>query len=105
MNALSKRARFEEAAYANHQTEEFLARANSLRKLGEWAASQMMEENAPAIAAYADALVRTGSLDPNAVNGVADSLKLHGCNTQVNQPPSSPSEPCSEAEGDGCVDL
>ncbi|MBB35235.1 MAG: hypothetical protein CME88_07245 [Hirschia sp.] len=79
MTALSKRARFEETAFANHRTEEFLARANSLRKLGEWAASQMMDDQSPAIAKYADALVRSGSIDPNAIRGVADSLSLHGC--------------------------
>lgn len=78
MNALNMRARAEETAYANRQTQEFYARVESLRKLGSWAASQMMDGEAPAVALFAEALVRAGVVDKAALDSVAETLQMNG---------------------------
>ena len=78
MNALVKRGRAEESVFANRQKEEFLAKAVGLRKLGEWAASHMMDENAPAVKTFAEALVRSGVANDAIFNNVADRINEAG---------------------------
>ena len=83
MSSLHKRARAEEAVFANQQTAEFYARAAGLKRLGEWAAEHMMEKGSPAVAVYAEALVRSGVLGEDPLAVVHDSFRNHGVDVPV----------------------
>lgn len=74
MKAFQKRARAEEAVFAVRNATEFNVWAGGLRRLGEWAASEMMGEGAPAIRDYADALVRSGVAGSDAFSNVHNDL-------------------------------
>ena len=78
MKQFKARARGEEAVYANKQTSEFLAHAAGLRRLGEWAAEQMMGEGAPAVQDYADTLVRARVVGTDVVESVRADLRIAG---------------------------
>ncbi|MFC7291727.1 ATPase inhibitor subunit zeta [Hirschia litorea] len=78
MKQFQARARAEEAVYANKQTSEFLIQARGLRQLGEWAAKELMGENTPGVAIYAEALVRSGIAGSDAFKVVEDDLRLAG---------------------------
>lgn len=78
MKSLQDRVRAEEAMFANRQAAEFAVWAGGLRRLGEWAAREMMGANAPAVSAYAEALVRSGVAGADAFRSVAEDLKLAG---------------------------
>ena len=78
MKMFQARARAEEAVYANRQTREFLATANSLRRLGEWAAQNMEKADPDAVSAYADALVRAGVVGEDVLSNVKDDLREQG---------------------------
>jgi len=78
MKTLHDRVRAEEAMYANRQAAEFAVWAGGLRRLGEWAAREMMGPNAPAVAEYAQALVRSGVAGMDAFKAVADDLSAAG---------------------------
>ncbi len=81
MKNLTARARAEEAVYANRQTQEFILQAHSLRRLGEWAASEMKEENAEQIAHYAETLVKAGIAGVGSAKSVAEDLRAAGIET------------------------
>lgn len=78
MKAFNDRVRAEEAVFANRQATEFTVWAGGLRRLGEWAAREMMGPNAPAVSAYAEALVRSGVAGSDAFKCVADDLCAAG---------------------------
>ena len=78
MKSLHDRVRAEEAVFANRQAVEFAVWAGGLRRLGEWAAREMMGSNAPAVAAYAEALVRSGVAGADAFASVAADLRTAG---------------------------
>lgn len=78
MTSLNDRVRAEEAVFANRNATEFMVWAGGLRRLGEWAAREMMGPNAPAVQAYADALVRSGVAGSDAFQCVAADLKAAG---------------------------
>jgi|GEM_PF-5140518 len=78
MKQLHARALAEAAVYANKQKTEFLVQAKGLRQLGEWAAKEMMGEDAPGIKTYAEALVRSGIAGSDAFKNVEDDLRLAG---------------------------
>jgi len=85
MNQLKKRARAEEAVFASRKTQEFLAHSRSLHRLGEWAATQMMGEEAPGVAAYAEALVRAGIAGSDAQKAVSEDLHHAGLVPAANE--------------------
>lgn len=85
MKQLKARARAEEAVYVNRETQEFMVQASGMRRLGEWAAEMMMGENAPAVATYADALVRSGVAGSNSFQCVFDDLHLAGREVSENE--------------------
>jgi len=78
MKSVHSRVDAQEAAYAHSQATEFVVWAGGLRRLGEWAAREMMGENAPAVAEYAQALVRSGVAGMDAFKAVADDLVAAG---------------------------
>jgi hypothetical protein len=84
MNQLKKRARAEEAVFASRQTQEFLAHSRSLHRLGEWAATQMMGKEAPAITTYAEALVRSGIAGADVQQSVKQDLHNAGLAPSAN---------------------
>lgn len=88
MKQLQARARAEEAVYANKQTTEFLVQARSLRQLGEWAAKELMGDDAPGVATYAEALVRSGIAGSDAFKNVEDDLRLAGHEESSSEVPS-----------------
>lgn len=81
MNKLSARARAEEAVYVNRQTQEFILHAHSLRRLGEWAASEMMGKEAEHVSHYAETLVKAGVVGTDPLKHVADDLREAGVET------------------------
>lgn len=78
MKQLSARARAEEAVFANRNTQEFVLHAQSLRRLGEWAASEMMGKDAEHVANYAETLVKAGIAGIDPLTNVAKDLRDAG---------------------------
>ncbi len=78
MKSLHQRARAEEAVYANRKATEFASWAGGLRRLGEWAATEMMGDKAPAVEAYADALVKAGVAGLDTIGHVGADLRDAG---------------------------
>lgn len=78
MKQLAARARAEETIYANRRQEEFIVHARSLRRLGEWAAENMLGKDAEHVANYAEALVKSSIAGSDPFQSVANDLREAG---------------------------
>ena len=78
MKQLSARASAEEAVNANREKQEFILHARSLRRLGEWAASEMMGKNDDIVTHYAETLVKAQLTGIDPVPNVAKDLRSAG---------------------------
>ena len=81
MKSMSARARAEEAVYVNRNTQEFILQAHSLRRLGEWAATEMDGKNTEQISHYAETLVKAGIAGEDSLQHVAEDLRAAGVET------------------------
>lgn len=78
MKQFAARARAEEAVFANRRKQDLVLDARGLRRLAEWAFSEMANDDSEAAADYASALIRSRLEGKDPLKSVATDLREAG---------------------------